>query len=202
MATTKTKASARKRTVKSTKAAVKNTRKSATTAKKAVKAKLSRLDGLTDLLNKLEVEAENIAKRVIDRAEEASTELRDSVEELIEKVRSNGIYTVAADTKEDIEREVRRLVEDVVDRAKDVELMPFNTANRDRIIQEAKRNLEDIRDRLTSTEWLARARVSASHTKDQVLGILSIPSQGELSKLQRKITSLEKRLSTLNKKAA
>ena len=172
------------------------------TPKRVAKVALSKFEGLTDILNKVEIEAEKIAKRLIDRAEEASAELRNSIEDLVEKVRANGIYSIAADKKDDLEREVRRLAEEVVDRARDVELLPFNAANRDRIISEAKRNLEDLRDRLNGSEWIARARVSASNTKDQVLSILSIPSQGELVKLQKKITNLEKRLNNLNKKAA
>jgi hypothetical protein len=154
------------------------------------------------VLSKLEVEAEKIARRLIERAEEASTELRGSIEDLLGKVRSNGIYSIASDKKDDFEREIRRMAEDVVDRAKDVELLPFNAANRDRIISEAKRNLEDLRERLKTSEWVARARVSASNTKDQFLSILSIPSQGELTKLQKKISNLEKRVNTLNRKAA
>ncbi len=209
MATTKKATKTLKKTTRKRPAAKKSPAKKASKATKKRSApkrnsriSIAKLDSLTDLINKIEVEAEKIAKRVIDRAEEATSELRNSVEDLLEKVRANGIYTVAADKKEDLEREIRRLAEDVVDRAKDVELIPFNAANRDRIISEAKRNLEDLRDRINATEWIARARVSASNTKEQVLSILSIPSHGELVKLQKKISNLEKRLNTINKKAA
>ena len=198
MATTKKKTirgTTQKRTVKR---AQKGNSKYVTRSQKPA----GKLDTFSDLLSKLELEAEKIAKRVIERAEEASTDLRQGIEELLDKVRTNGLYSVASDTKDDFERELRRLVEDVVDRAKDVELLPLHALNRDRIIAEAKKNLEELRDRLSKTDFVTRAKDSASHTKDQVLSILSIPSQGEWTKLQRKITSLEKRVATLNKKAA
>lgn len=161
-----------------------------------------KLEGFTDLLSKLEVEAEKIVRQFIARAEEASTELRDSIEDVLDKVRGNGFYTLASDKKDDAGREIRRLVEEVVDRAKEIELLPLNAVNRDKIIQEAKKNLEELRGRLRADEWIARARVSASNAKDNVLSILSIPSQDEIEKLQKKLVSLEKRVNSLNKKAA
>ena len=197
--TTKKTKLAKPATAKRRKAAPK---KSAPASRKRAKASAVKFDGLTEIINKVEVEAEKIARRIREIAEDASTELISSVEDMMAKVRANGIYNVAADKKEDLEREIRRLAEDIVDRAKDVELIPFNLANRDKIITEAKRNLEELRDRLNASEWVARARVSASNTKDQFLSILSIPSQGELVKLQKKISNLEKRVNTLNKKAA
>ena len=199
MAATKktTRRTPRKRTVKPVRK-TKVSKSNVTRSKKYA----GKFDTITDLLGKLEVEAEKIAKRLIERAEEASSELRQSVEEVLDKVRTHGFYSVASDKKDDFEREIRRLVEDVLDRAKDVELLPFNAINRDRIISEAKKNLEEIRERINTTGWLARVRVSATNTKEQVLSILSIPSQSELTKLQRKLTNLETRISTLNKKAA
>lgn len=184
----------RKTTNKSTK------RKSVSYVSKTKKY-AGKFEGLSDLLSKLEVEAEKIVKQFIARAEEASSDLRDSIEDLLEKVRENGIYTIASDKKDDVEREFRRLIEEVVDRAKDVELLPLNALKRDKIIREAKKNLEEIGERIHAAEWIARARVSASNAKENVLSILSIPSQNEIQKLQRKITNLEKRVNSLNKAA-
>ncbi len=56
------------------------------TPKRVATVSLSKFEGLTDLLNKVEIEAVKIAKRLIDRAEEASAELRNSIEDLVDLV--------------------------------------------------------------------------------------------------------------------
>lgn len=197
MATTKAKTI--KRRVRKIPATKKTTRKHLSLGNKI---SFGRFDSVSAILNKLEVEAERIARRLIERAEEASSELRGSIEDLLGKFRSNDIYSIATDRKEDFERELHRLVEDVVERAKDVELLPFNAANRDRIISEAKKNLEELRVRLSAMDWVSKARMTAHNTKDQVFSLLNIPSQDELLNLQKKLANLEKRVSTLNRKAA
>lgn len=155
-------------------------------------------EGFTDILSKLELEAEKIVRRFIDKAEQSSRGLKKGISALIEQVRTEGLATVANEKKEDL----RRLAEDVITRAKEIQFLPLGNFNRDEIIREAKKNLDDLISRFSSSEILARAKVTALNTKNQVLSILSIPSQSEVVKLSRKINTLESRVNKLTRKAA
>ncbi len=156
-----------------------------------------KFEGLADLLAKLEVEAEKIVRRVIEKADQSSRELKAGISDLLDQIRSTGIATIASEKKEDL----RRLAEDIIQRAKEIQF-PLANLNRDEIVREAKKNLEDLAVRINSSDLLARAKATAHNTKNQVLSILSIPSQSEVVKLSRKITNLEGRVSKLTRKAA
>ncbi len=162
------------------------------------KAVPRKFEGFADLLSKLEVETEKIVRRFIDKAEQSSRELKKGVSSLIEQVRNQGLAAIASEKKEDL----LRLVDDVISRAKEIQLLPLGNISRDDIIREAKKNLDDLISRINSADILARARETAIHTKNQVLSILSIPTQTEVVKLSRKITSLEGRVNKLTRKAA
>lgn len=169
----------------------------ATRRKRATVSKTTprKFEGLTDLLSKLEVETEKVVRRLVEKAEQSSREIKKGIAAIIDQVRSEGFASVASDKTEDL----RRLAEDVIARAKEIQ---FGHFNRDEIIREAKKNLDELIDRLNASELLARAKATALNTKDQVLSILSIPNQSEVVKLSRKITSLESRVNKLTRKAA
>lgn len=154
-----------------------------------------KFEGLTDLLSKLEMEAERVVRRLIEKTEQSSRELKNSVSTLVDQVRSEGLATFASEKTEDF----LKLAEEVIGRAKEIQ---FTSFNRDDLIREAKKNIEDLVSRINSSDILARARVRALNTKDQVLSILSIPTQTEVVKLSRKITNLESRVNKLTRKAA
>ncbi|GEM_PF-2936701 len=162
------------------------------------KTAAGKLEGLTDLFSKLEVEAEKVVRRFIEKAEQSSRDLKKGISTLVEQVRTEGIASVASEKKTDL----IRLAEEVVGRAKEVQFLSLGTLNKDEIVREAKKNLDELVARINSSDLLAKAKVTASNTKDHVLSILSIPSQTEVVKLSRKITSLESRVSKLTKKAA
>jgi polyhydroxyalkanoate synthesis regulator phasin len=157
-----------------------------------------KFEGIADILGKLEVEAEKVVRRLIDKTEQSSRDLKKAVRTLVGQVRSDGLATVASEKKE----ELLKLAEEVVGRAKEIQFLAIGNFNRDEIIREAKKNLEELISRVNTTDLLARAKVSALHKKDQMLSILSIPSQTEVVKLSRKITSLEGRVNKLTRKAA
>ena len=119
---------------------------------------------------------------------------REGIQQLIRQVRSDGLYSVATEKTE----ELRRLAEQVITRASEIDL----NFNRDSLIREAKKNLADLVWKFQASDLFARARDTAHQTKAQVLSVLSIPSQDEVVKLSRKITSLEQRMSKLTRKAA
>lgn len=89
--------------------------------------------------------------------------------------------------------------EQVISRAKEI---PFGPFNREALIREAKKNVEDLVEGIQSSDLFTRAKETARQTKDQVLSVLSIPSQQEVIKLSRKISSLEQRMNKLSRKAA
>ncbi len=162
------------------------------------KAAPRKFEGLTDLLSKLEVETEKIVRRFIDKAEHSSRELKKGISALLDQVRSEGFASVATEKTE----ELRKIAEDVISRAKEIQFIPFGSFSRDEIIREAKKNLEELTAKLNSSDLLARAKATALNKKDQVLSILSIPTQSDVVKLSRKITNLEGRVNKLTRKAA
>lgn len=171
-------------------------RKQTTKHTAASRTAARKFEGFTELLGKLEVEAEKVVRRLVEKTETSSRELKHNIQALVEQVRNEGIATVASEKKEDL----RRLAEDVIAKAKEIQFL--SNINRDDIVREAKKNLDDLINRINASDLMARARETAVHTKDQVLSILSIPSQSEVVRLQRKITNLESRVNKLTRKAA
>src|SRR5262245_2648921 len=168
-----------------------------TTISKTSKAIPRKFEGIADLLSKLEMETEKVVRRLVDRAEQSSHDLKKGIAAVIDQIRSEGFASVATGKTE----ELRRLIEDVVARAKDVQFLPSHF-NRDEIVREAKRSLDELIDRLNASDFLAKAKATALNTKDHVLSLLRIPNQSEVVKLSRKITSLESRVNKLTRKAA
>ena len=162
------------------------------------KAAPRKFEGIADLLAKLEVEAEKVVRRLVDKTEQSSRELKKNISALVDQVRIEGLATVATEKKDDFIRKA----EEVIRHAKEIQFLSLGNFNRDELIREAKKNIDEIVTKLNTSEMLARARVTAQNTKNQVLSILSIPSQSEVVKLSRKITSLEGRVNKLTRKAA
>ncbi len=162
------------------------------------KALPRKFEGIADLLAKLEVEAEKVVRRLVEKAESSSRDLKKGISSLIDQVRNEGLASVASEKTDDL----RKLAEEVISRAKEVQFSSISNFNRDEIVREAKKNLEDLIDRLNTSELFAKAKATALNTKDQVLSILSIPNQSEVVKLSRKITTLESRVNKLTRKAA
>ena len=162
------------------------------------KANARKFEGIADLLAKLEVEAEKVVRRFVEKAEASSRDLKKGISTLIEQVRSEGLASVATEKTDDL----RRLAEDVITRAKEIQFGNLGGFNRDEIVREAKKNLEDLVTRLNTSDLFAKARATAVNTKEHFLSILSIPNHSEVIKLSRKITSLESRVSKLTRRKA
>lgn len=168
---------------------------------KASKTTTLKLESITDLLGKLEVEAEKVVRRIVEKAETGSRDLKKGIRTLVQQVRSEGIASVAEEKK----HELTKLANEVLSKAKEVQFASIGNLgnfNRDEIVKEAKKNIEDIVKKINSSDLFARAKVQALNTKDQVLSILSIPSQEDVVKLSRKIVTLEGRVNKLTRKAA
>ncbi|QQR81192.1 MAG: hypothetical protein IPJ69_03370 [Deltaproteobacteria bacterium] len=168
---------------------------------KTSKTTAIKLESFTDLLGKLEVEAEKVVRRIVEKAETSSRDIKKGVRTLIQQVRSTGIASVA----EEKSQELVKLANEVLAKAKEVQIASVGSLgnfNRDEIVREAKKNIDDIIKKINSSELMAKAKVQALNTKDQVLSILSIPSQEDVVKLSRKIVTLEGRVNKLTRKAA
>lgn len=158
------------------------------TKKKRVKQSASHpTKSPTDLLLRLEKEAEKVVARLRLQAERSSRELKKTVKELVRQIQKGGLPDLGGRAAE------------VLHRAREIE---FGSFNRDKLIREAKKNLGDLVESLQSTDLFARAKDRAEQTKDHVLNVLSIPSQTEVAKLSRKIDALETRMKKLGRKAA
>ena len=88
------------------------------------------------------------------------------------------------DLLSNIEREAEKVVRRFIEKAEQ--------SSRE-MKSEARKNLSPLFD---------RAKETARQTKDQVLTVLSIPSQEDVGRLSRKITTLEQKVNKLTRKAA
>lgn len=68
--------------------------------------------------------------------------------------------------------------------------------------KEVLNNLSSTLTRLQDSEVVEYARIKANGTRNQVLSALNIPSNDEVAKLTRKLSALEKKLSTIQKHQA
>ncbi len=165
------------------------------------KASARKLEGVADLFSKLEVEAEKVIRRLVDRAEQSSKDLRKGIFGVISQLKKQNLASVANaanDTKEDL----LRMAEDVVAKVREIQQLTFPSIKKDELIRDARRNLDEVLNKINHSEIFAKAKVRASVTKDSVFTFLSIPSQTEVVKLSRKISALENRIVKLTKKAA
>ncbi|MBI2981957.1 MAG: hypothetical protein HYY44_06675 [Deltaproteobacteria bacterium] len=146
---------------------------------KLKKRQAHKAQGLIDLLLLLQVEAEKLVRRVAEKTEQSSRELKGQIGEIVEEIREKGVYSVASEKG----GEFRKLADQVIVRAKEIQ---FGAFNRDRLIREAKRNLEEAVVKIQS----------------QLFSVLSIPSLRDVNRLSSRITTLEKRMGKIKRKAA
>lgn len=109
--------------------------------------------------------------------------------------------TIANETRGEVEREVRRLADDMISLVKEIETIPGRLGV-ENVYRDARNNLLTLVDQLTDSGFIHRAKATLKQTRKEILTLLSIPTQDEVEKLEKKIVSLEKRLSTLSRKAA
>ncbi len=160
-----------------------------------------RLDNINNILSRLEKEAEGLFKRLVRQGEKSSRDIRKNFDDIFKKVRKTDLYAKAQEKTEDIEKEVRRLADDIVSRVKSLELGHgfFNTK---KIFRDIRKNFEALVARFEKGNFFSQAREKAENTRNEILSFLSIPSQDEVERLEKKIVSLEKRIQSLAHKAA
>jgi len=171
------------------------------TVKNAKQAFAQKFEDINRVVNRLESELEVLFKKIVKKGERSSKELRRSFDDLLSWVKAGDILSLAAETRDEVEREVKRLAEEVIHSVREIELIP-NKVNFKGLVKDVRKNVGNIVDHLGDNDLVQKARLTLGQTKKEILGILSIPTQEEVVKLERKIVSLEKRLSNLSRKAA
>ncbi len=167
-------------------------------AKRSIAHKIEQINGV---INRFENEVESLIKRMVKQGERSRRELRKNFDDLLSRLRSNELVSLATETRDEIEREVRRVAEEIVGVVKEIEKVP-GKINFGEILNDARRNFGSLVDQFHENDLIQRAKSTVRQSRKELLGILSIPSQDEVEKLERKIVSLEKRLSHLSRKAA
>lgn len=160
-----------------------------------------KFEDINRVVNRLESEVEVLFKKIVKKGERSGRELRRSFDDLLAWVKSGDLVSLASEKREDVEREVRRLAEEVISSVKEVELLS-RKVNLGGVFKQVRKNLGNIVEQIGDNDLVQKARVTLGQTKKELLGILSIPTQDEVVKLEKKIVSLEKRLSHLTRKAA
>ena len=119
----------------------------------------------------------------------------DLLEQLFDKSAAQDWLSFASMQRSRLIREVRDLGEEIVERIADSPVF----SQREEMIHDVRAQLETIFDRLNTGDLLHRALDTARMTRTEIMSFLSIPTQKELTKLQRKLNKIETRLVTLNK---
>lgn len=160
-----------------------------------------RLDNINNILGRFEKEVEGIFKKLVRQGEKSSRELRKNFDDVIKKVRKTDIYTKAQEKTEDFEKEIRKLADDVVGRVRNLELGQglFSTK---KIIKDIRKTYAAFVTKIGKADFFGQAKEKAESTRNEILSFLSIPSQNEVERLEKKIVSLEKRIQNLSHKAA
>lgn len=171
------------------------------TVSNAKHAIAQKFEDINRVVNRLESEVEVLFKKIVKKGERSGRELRRSFDDLLSWVKSGDLVSLATEKRGDVEREVRRLAEEVMGSVKEIELLS-RKVKLTGVFQKVRKNLGNIVEQIGDNDLVQKAKTTLGQTKKELLGVLSIPTQDEVVKLEKKIVSLEKRLSNLTRKAA
>ncbi len=155
------------------------------------------INRINQIFNRLETEVETVLKRLIKQGEKSGKELKQNFDEVLKKVKKTDLYAKAQERTGDLEREIRKLADDVVTKVSSLEISP-NGFNAKKLLKEGRRSLDTFVETLEKSEMLSKAKSKAENTKNGLLSILSIPTQHEVGKLEKRIIGLEKKIHTLS----
>lgn len=167
-------------------------------AKRSIALKLKEVNRI---LGRFEGEVEGLVKKLVRQGEKSRRELRRNFDEIISRIGAGEIFAFANETRGELEKEVRHLAEEVVEAFKEVESL-INHQKFAGLLEDARRGFGNLVELLAENDLVSQAKQTLLNTRTEVLGFLRIPTQTEVEKLERKIVSLEKRLTHLSRKAA
>ena len=152
-------------------------------------------------IGRFEGEVETLVKKLVKQSERSRKDLRKNFDVLIGKIRADKLIAFTRDGREELEKEVKRLAEDVISTIKEVEVL-INHEKFSGLFENARESFSNLVEIFAENGLLLQAKRTVLKTRKEILGLLSIPTQGEVEKLERKIVILEKRLSNLARRAA
>lgn len=191
----------KKKVVASKKAVAPKKRRRVGKIQNAKKNVFQRLEQVNRVINRFEGEVEGIVKKLVKQGEKSRKEIRKNFDGIFTRLRKGEFITKASETRDDVEREVRRLADEVIGTIKEVETL-FRGDKVAGLFHNARTGIGTLVELLSDNVVVHQAINAMSNTRKEVLGLLSIPTQSEVEKLERKIVSLERRLSNLSRKAA
>lgn len=156
-----------------------------------------RLAQINKVIEKLEGEVEKAVNRFMRRGEKSSKVIKKNFDEVLERISNSDLYYKATEKTEELTKEVRRLADDVIDKLKGFDIKVANT-----LLKDIRGNVDEIVEKIQDTGLVEFAKDKAVTTRKQVLNVLNIPSQEEVSKISRKVVSIEKKLKTLSRRRA
>lgn len=161
----------------------------------------TRFEKLNVIVNRLEGEVESLVKKLVHQGERSSRELRKNFDEIFSRLKKTDFFAKAQQKTDGLEKEVRRLADEIVDRAKNLNLTTNRFATK-KFFKDARRGLDNFVGSIEKSNLVSAAKHRAENTRNEILSFLSIPSQNEVTKLEKKISTLERRLQNLSQKAA
>ncbi len=157
----------------------------------------NRLTKINKVLGKLETEVEKTVSRFMKRGEKSSLVLKKQLDEVVEKISQSDIYSRANEKGEDLLREVRRLADDVISKLKNFDLTVAKP-----VLKDLRGNVEELFDKIQKAGFVEKAKDKVADTRDQLLTVLHIPSQKDVTQLAQKVSRLEKRIKNFGNKHA
>lgn len=179
----------------------KSTRAAKQPAKKAVGTLQTALVQINRVIGRFEGEVEILVKKIVKQGERSRKDLRKNFDVLIGKIRADKLIALTRDSRDELEKDVKRLAEDVLGTIKEVEAL-INHEKFTDLFADARDGFSNLVELFAENGLVVQAKQTMLKTRKEILGLLSIPTQGEVEKLERKIVILEKRLSNLARRAA
>jgi archaellum component FlaC len=161
----------------------------------------ARLDRVNRVINRFEGEVEGLLKKLVKQGERSRNDLIKNFDDIVKKIRKGKIIARANQTREELEKEVRRVAEEVIGTIKDVETI-LKREKVSGIFENARTRVGDLVEIFAENGLVIQAKHTADQARKEFLGLFSIPTQGDVEKLEKKIVTLEKRLNHLSRKAA
>lgn len=124
------------------------------------------------------------------RTKKAPKGMRGQLGEWFEKLPTQNWFDFASGQRERLVKEVHGLAGEIVNRVGDATFF----RNRDQLVKEVRNHMDSIISSLNRSELISKALGAASDTKNEILSFLNIPSQRELSTLQKRLNQLEKKM--------
>ena len=153
------------------------------------------------LVHRFEHEIGSLVGKIAKKSEKSRRELSNAFEEMVMKLGSKDLAVFASDTRDGLQKQVKRLAEDILQTIRDVELLS-ERVNLGSLAHEMKLGVTNLVEQLSHSGLMQKAKQSVSDTKEEVFQLLNIPTQNEVLKLERKIVTLEKKLSNISRRAA